>query len=167
MSWIRLLKTSRAFSSQEVDPRGYRLTQMNLIPKFGPRDEADAEVVGPASEPSSSRGKVTKNAVRLRLGQMGDRIRVGFDLMKGWLGKLRLTRIKGFVVLPREARSPFAHGSAQPELRLDAIRPVHNDLSDCEFEVRPIPSEEAGPVTEKSVFASMLGAIERVRTTIL
>jgi hypothetical protein len=65
--------------------------------------------------------------------------------------------------------------TAQAELRLEAVKPVHNDLSDCDYEVRParpaapasapVQAEaELPPARDTGVFALAGDAVERVRT---
>jgi hypothetical protein len=216
MSWIRLLNTSRSFSGQDVEPRGYRLTQMNFIPKFGnpggvpsvsnpgaltsrPARAASAAAATrkiatvaplprgtPAPEPASAQAPTPtpKSATTLiTIAELGSSVRSGSAKLAGALGAAAGATVEfcGRLVRRREEQ-PFAAvraeqlaadaRPAQPELRLEAIRPVHNDLSDCDYEVRPVrraappagAEAELPPARDSGVFALAGDAVERVRT---
>jgi hypothetical protein len=216
MSWIRLLNTSRSFSGQDVEPRGYRLTQMNLIPKFGnpggvpsvsnpgaltsrPARAASAAAATrkiapvvplprgtpvPEPEPAPTPAPASVSAPTLvAVAGLGSSVRAGSARLAGALGAAAGATVEfcGRLVRRREEQ-PFAAvraeqlaadaRPAQPELRLEAIRPVHNDLSDCDYEVRPVRraaprpevEPELPPARDSGVFALAGDAVERVRT---
>jgi hypothetical protein len=215
MSWIRLLNTSRSFTAQNGEPRGYRLTQMNLIPKFGSTSDVPS-VTNPGALASSAKPVPAAAATRkiatvaplprgtpapapasaqaptptpasattlITIAKLGASARVGSAKLAGALGAAARATVEfcGRLIRRREEQ-PFAAvraeqlaadaRPAQPELRLEAIRPVHNDLSDCDYEVRPVrrvaPRSEAEaelpPARDSGVFALAGDAVERVRT---
>jgi hypothetical protein len=215
MSWIRLLNTSRSFSGRDGEPRGYRLTQMNFIPKFGnasgvpsvtnPGALASTAKIVPAAATTRRIATVVplprgtpapqlnqtaaptptpmRAAVLLTVAELGSSVRAGSVKMPGALRAAfgAAVELCGRLVRRRDEQ-PFAAVQAeqlvadarpaQPELRLEAIRPVHNDLSDCDYEVRamrpasrPTEAEPAlPPARESGVFALAGDAVERVRT---
>jgi len=61
----------------------------------------------------------------------------------GWAGKLNPFRT------PQPAVAP-AVATVQPELSLDAVKVLHNDLSDADVEVVPVKSRPAVPVAMAS-----------------
>jgi hypothetical protein len=192
MSWIRLLSTSRSFSGQDIEPRGYRLTQMNLIPKFG-HPGGSARVTGLPARPASGAPATRKIPVvrPLPRGPVAPTpapapVPTASPLSKAaaqWQrlaggARFWLAATGGFFGqrMSRKRKHPFRAGNAvarpaQPELRLEAVRPVHNDLTDCDFEVRPVrPGTAAlepwsGPAARPPrALETASGAWARVRT---
>jgi hypothetical protein len=199
MSWIRLLSTSRSFSGQDIEPRGYRLTQMNLIPKFG-HPGGSARVTGLPARPASGAPATRKIPVvrPLPRGPVAPTpppapapVPTASPLSKAaaqWQrlaggARFWLAATGGFFGqrMSRKRKHPFHAGNAaarataarpaQPELRLEAVRPVHNDLTDCDFEVRPVRPGAAALEPLAGLVArppraleTASGAWERVRT---
>ena len=138
----------------------YRVTQMNLIPKFGPgsaggppadstKDAGNSQpVFGTATAtkpPEAGESLIIAGAARLwkSVTAMG-----GLFLLKEPSGAARLA--------PRASRR-----FVQPELTLHAVKPVRNDLSDSDFEIRPAAAPAA---RESGLLAVAGGALSRARS---
>ena len=134
MSLIRLLKTGRSMSAMNKQNHRFRVTQMNLIPKFGPARQGPAVSVAPASAaPAAKPALATARADHSSSFDLWK----PFSALSGWFARRqpRATRLAPL------ARPPLV----QVELSLDALRPVRNDLSDSDFEIRLRPSPPASP----------------------
>lgn len=214
MSWIRLLNTSRSFSPQDSEPRGYRLTQMNLIPKFGnstrpvpgaaratvpaapasttrriqPLVPLPRAAVSPAPEPppepapapapvlALARIQALLSVVRLEPARVINALRAMVAAATELSGRLLRRRDASPFALTGSVRPTVAAQTAQAELRLEAVKPVHNDLSDCDYEVRAMPGVASAssadacpelpsaPERETGVLATAGEALNRVRT---
>ena len=128
----------------------YRMTQMNLIPKFGSGWQAQV-----APEFVAGRGGVAAPAATPAVGrQSGARWRRALALFGGWLGSRPAAR--GVHVAPMPDRRP-----SQPELHLESVRPLRNDLSDSDFEVRVVQPVRAA--RESGLLASAGGALNRAK----
>ena len=124
MSLIRLLTTTRSLSDVKNEPSPYRMTEQGLLPKFGPKKQAEA-----AREVAREDARPPEEKENLGEGNR-DRTDAGCSLKlessrkpKGLRWWQRL-----FVRKPRrESRGPV-----QPELALDMIQVVRNDLSEAD-----------------------------------
>lgn len=192
MSWIRLLNSSPSFSAQNLEPRGYRLTQMNLIPKFGNSTNtapgAARSAPGattrkipnvtplpraketPAPAPTPALASAPMAAASAAAGQVASALRGTVAATMEFCGRLAGRRGAKPAALTGSVRPAVAVQTAQAELKLETLKPVHNDLSDCDYEVRAVrrPVEAVAaevPATRDSgVFALAGDAVERVRT---
>ena len=143
MSWTRLLKTGRSISGMNKQNHRYRLTQGNLIPKFGNAKQGRPASVAPAARSATPTSVATARADRS----------ASFDLWKPFAAlsglftrkEIRATRLAPF------PRPPLV----QAELSLDALKPVRNDLSDSDFEIRlqPVASVSAAPASAPGLLA--------------
>jgi hypothetical protein len=149
MSWMRLLKASPTFSGMTQLKHRYRAKQMNLIPKFGneggkfvapptgrrlPAAPAPGNVLTPVGRGGATAvaAPVVSAAPPAPVATRG--------AARLWQAFAALGAVFSLKPQPRGVRlAPMpARRLLQPELRLDAVKPVRNDLTDCDFEVREI-----------------------------
>lgn len=156
MSLLQLLSVGQSFLSIEDRPSPYRMTQQNLLPKFGParEDHADQDLGHQISQPSvmptrpaEERGRaatVKDSAKKMTAIEAYSQIGSAASLGGAATGPQPYPAGRWNMI-----RNPFQRRSApqkgatlvQGELSLAAVRPVRNDLNDADLEV--VPCREA------------------------
>src|ERR1041384_1057118 len=160
MKSIRLLKASRSFSNMPKQFHRYRVTQMNLIPKFGPGGAGDPPA-RPARDTAGNQ-PVFGPAATAHAAEAGESILVtgAARLWKSFAAMGELFLLKeppGAARLAPKSSRRFV----QPEPSLTAVKPVRNDLSDSDFEIRPLAAPAA---RESGLFAVAGGALSRAKS---
>jgi len=166
MSWMQFLAVGRSLDRIDDSPNRYRMTQQNLLPKFG--SSRPTEAVRRESRPFSGASETKTAAPR---DARPNRATDG-PVKAGWMTKVfRKLQFRNPMqainpgvkaatldALPAPAcplgrwamfsgvslfKNPFgktpkpkiAQQALQTELLLDTIKPVRNDLSDCDLEI--------------------------------
>ncbi len=181
MGLSQLLAVGRSVRTIKDGPARYKMTQQNLLPKFGGERAAEAratEIVSPRaeavpvsaqSEPSAASATETEEGC-----DEGDPGPGKAALFVEATKKLRpfsgwsLFRNPFGQFLAREARS----GPWQTELLLGSVKPMRNDLSDSSFEgdgrclAAPQPDARPGPMAGPSPIpaAPRRGPWQRLKT---
>ena len=154
---MKLLSMSKSFAGGRNQPGRYKMAEQGLLPKFAPmgrpvslapkrrsdepapRQEAKGtpkiplsslqrqffQVAKPVTEPVNAVAPTPRTAVCVN----------AIDAPTNWF---RLGN-KPFVNRPAGTPKPLA--SAQPELSLDAVKPVRNDLSESDLQIVPAKQE--------------------------
>jgi hypothetical protein len=164
MSLVRLLTAGKSLVGLRDSANRYRVTTARLLPKFDSKknpfgtatEEKTALVeaaLPPATEAGSSRAESKPETTHqpVKTSTLPAR-------RAGWISKLialcRTRRERSIAVsraLPRLASRPI-----QPELSLESVRVMRNDLSDTDLEIRtaktvraaaPAPAPAAAPET--------------------
>jgi hypothetical protein len=123
----------------------YRANKHVYLPKFGPNQNpfqspaaAEAEASRPAPDAAAP--------VQKRVAPVAAKTQKlppwppGPARASSWAGKLNPASLWRGAPAVEEARQPV-----QSELSLDAVKVMHNDLSDADVEVVPMKSRPAGP----------------------
>jgi len=170
MSLGRLLAAGKSLVGGRDGAGRYRVNKHIALPKFvSPRNpfastaKADAEsasgadakraivirTLADAGKPAKSNSSVGRRAVRL-LGSWGQKINP----------LPRLARKPGPVksLIPRGAKTPV-----QPELSLDKVQVVRNDLSDADFDV--VPTKTPMPLSSRTSVSTSPQNLESVGST--
>jgi hypothetical protein len=132
MSLVQFLAANKSLFNVRNEPSPYRMSEENLLPKFGKgqaseeqsevaislpleqkKNRVGKELEGTMKEPDTGRAKGSGGARSFPLGR--------------WL------RLDGWI---KRKPAPTAK-AVQGELRLDAVRPVRNDLHDSDLELAP------------------------------
>ena len=144
MNFGKLLGAGKSF----VSGRGgvaYRESKHVYLPKFNskknpfaPKPATPAEVV--AVEPKPVTAPLASKTQKIFAPASPKPVRAA-----SWTEKLNPFRA------PKPAAPPLM-SAVQPELSLDAVKVVHNDLSDADVEVVPLKSRPAIPATRAAGF---------------
>ena len=158
MSLMQLLSVGQSFLSIEDGRSPYRMTQQNLLPKFGPTrgnappESAGCETAKPSATPTRTGegpvGSAQPKGTEKRMTAIEAYSQIGSAASFG-----------GGVTVPQPypagrwnmIRNPFQRRSAsqksatmiQGELSLAGVRPVRNDLNEADLEVVPRRSAPA------------------------
>ena len=169
MGLMQLLTVGRSLSEAREQPHRYKL-KTKALPKFGSRTSADAKSA-----------MDFKTAAAPRLGSEVGRKRAASEPMKtGTVAEVTVqpTRENPFprgrwTLNPFKSEKPAVRSVIQGELSLDKVKPVRNDLSDCDLELveaaRPQPapasvkieSEEVPVVKARPMLARVLALFQR------
>jgi hypothetical protein len=174
MSLVKLLGVSKSFLSGKSRPGRYKMVEQGLLPKFSPvgrpvslaprrgtedfaptdgssakseqrtftSDSADATPAQFSLRQACERRSPFKAAVVESGGVAADpRAAVCVNTIPASADWFRLRKKTGSSGARREPPGPV-----QPELALDLVRPIRNDLSDAEFEI--VPARPAPTVVE-------------------
>ena len=151
MSLGKLLAAGKSLMGGHDDVSPYRVKKGVCLPKFGsprnpfaPASKTEASPAGAESLAKARGGKTvvaTAKAYADAAGEKDFQVSVGMRAAH-WIGKWsrkmnplpQLAKRSGTVksAVPRFAKTPV-----QPELSLDKVQVVRNDLSDADFEVVP------------------------------
>lgn len=163
MSLMRLLTVGRSIATIKDQPSRYKMTQQNLLPKFGPpnRSEATAAPLQPTQTPAAKIEKIkqapasqkemptTKKKMSAEAlndaGPDEQSVSASPNVPKAAFPGGRWSRIRN----PFGARktAEVERVPTQGELSLDMVKPVRNDLNDADLEVvlcrkRPVDPEK-------------------------
>ncbi len=152
MGLSQLLAASRTVRNIKNQPSRFKMTQQNLLPKFG-ADKADGApaadeasgVVELVAEPALPAQPVANPAVAVEQGGL-DRVEPGLAKAVAVADAVKKLRPFGNWSL---FKNPFRKAEprqiearpAQAELSLDLVKPVRNDLSEVDFELGRMPPQ--------------------------
>lgn len=138
MSWMQYLAVSRSFSSVEDRPTRFRMRQQHLLPRFGEDlQEVSATESVAASPDDAVRGGISRPLEKGSPMENGTSTTpmstaTPRDAYPG--GRWRIWRRAG-TDQTRDAREPML---VQPELRLDTVKVIRNDLTDSDLLLVPL-----------------------------
>jgi len=142
MNLGKLLGTGKTFFGGG-DSVAYRLNKRIALPKFneGKNPFAPKPVEpAPATAPEAQKVLAPVAAVAAAATQKVSARPAAKPARAGWTTKLNPFRAPAPV-------APLAHRAEQPELSLDAVKVMHNDLADADIEIVPVKSHAAAPMT--------------------
>lgn len=166
MGLMQLLAAGRSLGKIGDQPSRYKMTQQSLLPKFGSVKAPEERVPGV--------GEVSSNQAiaKVRLKQSSPKIATAVNDRKHMnavqpksqevtVPKITATRPAFPIGRWTLFKNPFsktpkpkpAEAPVQPELSLDLVKPVRNDLSDADLElVQPVRSalEKVAPAAERA-----------------
>jgi len=134
MSLMRWLAACRSLKSVDDRPSPYRMTQQNLLPRFGPR--------------AAGQGGVTKTVLAWLREWVWEPWRPVVQKLRG------LCRAPRLLARPRQR----AKTAVQAELVLDTVRVMRNDLRDEDL----VPTKKRGQPWGRMT-ARIFGTSESVR----
>ena len=141
MNLGKLLGTGKTFFGGG-DSVAYRLNRRIALPKFNegknPFAPKPAEPT-PAAVPEAKKATAPVAAVAATAQKVLAKP-AAKPARPGWTTKLNPFRAPAPV-------APPAHRAEQPELSLDAVKVMHNDLADADIEIVPVKSHAAAPMT--------------------
>lgn len=159
MGLSQLLAASRTVRNVRDQPARFKMTQQNLLPKFGARAEGspaadDAGVVEKMELMPAPVQPVAKAPVVPEENVVA-RTEAGPAKAAAFVEATKKLRPFGSWSL---FRNPFRKGEtrkmvtapAQSELSLDLVRPVRNDLSEVDFELGRMPQPAAPPAETRT-----------------
>lgn len=121
-----------------TEPAAYRLNKMGL-PKFN-AGKNPFSPKAPAEEPAAPRVESKVSAPVAAVRDQQDPVKpVAQPVRTGWVAKLNPFRAPAPVGPPHSM-------PVQPEFLLDAVKVVHNDLTDADVEIVPVKSHTEAPV---------------------
>ncbi len=141
MSLIRLLSMGRSFNGQKGPLSRYKVSELNLVPKFGqPRS------VGPTgtqrlpyvSAESSSAAPVEVTPRPL----MQLKVAAKKSLWRSAVATIAV-KVIGSNPFSSERAAQNSRRMVQSELLLQNVKVVRNDLHDADLEIRPLPTLQA------------------------
>ena len=153
MSWMRLLAVGKSIIGIRNERSPYKMTQDNLLPKFGRKPGGEAEV--------STAGE-TVTAVDIRVGGAAkDAVALsGAPAPRAGAAVLAADATAVTGLLPSDSAAacssrrggrwrsrltgPAGPGPMQEELRLETVKVMRNDLRDADLEV--VPSRQVCPL---------------------
>ena len=140
MNFGKLLGTGKTFFGGS-DAVAYRLNKRVALPQFNvgknpfaPKPAEPAPVAAPEVKKVSAPVVATAATAQKVLAKPAVR-----PTRAGWTTKLNPFRAPAPVALS-------AHRAEQPELSLDAVKVMHNDLADADIEIVPVKAHAAAPV---------------------
>ena len=191
MSLIHLLAVGRSLGTIRDRPSRYKMTQQNLLPRFGSGKDAepgleaseqdgDLNASGSWAEPgevqqSPDAGKNGKELANVK-SEILEQSQSSAGVARGAAGMVRTAASpwKGWSLLGNPFRPKgAAREPVQVELVLDTVRPVRNDLRDTDLEVvaarktvPPLDPSGAGAIFEKvgKLLSRLRAGLFRFRT---
>ena len=164
MSLMQLLTVGRSLGTIKDQPSRYKMTQQNLLPKFGRPNRSEPttapsqaiQTAAPKLErvqplPASRKESVTtkkkmSSEARNNIGPREQSVGLSTDAPAAAFPASRWARIRN----PFGARKTqeIQCKMTQGELSLDAVKPVRNDLNDADLEVvlsrhKPVRTQKA------------------------
>jgi hypothetical protein len=146
MSLMQLLTVGRSLGTIKDQPSRYKMTQQNLLPKFGRPSGAESIVASQATRAEAPKvehpqpGPVDQEKMPMThkkiVSKAGDEARpdeTSPEVPKAAFPSGRWTRIRNPFGARKTEEIPAA--PAQGELSLDMVKPVRNDLNDADLEV--------------------------------
>ena len=139
MSLVRLLTAGKSLVGLKDNGNRYRVTSQRLLPKFNTKElptkmnepDSDTVSVDAGGQPQApnpapiSVGPSTTASGPVRSDRSGSRWFGGIWPIS-WLNRSKVSR---------SAVSPFSKALVQPELLLESVKVIRNDLSDSDLEI--------------------------------
>jgi len=149
MSLMRLLTVGRSIGAIKDQPSRYKMTEQNLLPKFGPVGEAEAKPASPTPqivvrkvELLKNRFSTWKKMLKLKTSPgafkkvAADQQPIAVvDVPKAAFPSGRWSMIRNPFGSRKTEQTPSL--ARQGELSLDLVKPIRNDLRDADLEVVP------------------------------
>jgi hypothetical protein len=171
MSLGRLLAAGRSLVGGRDDAGRYRTNKHVALPKFiSPRNPFASEVkseASPAHAESVAKDRGAKSAGITTKADVDTTVKADLRTPMSaratrWLGEWRqkLNPLPRLVKRPGPAKSViphFAKSPVQPELSLDQVKVVRNDLSDADLEIVPVKAPVASGSAEPAEKFAMAG----------
>lgn len=174
MGLMQLLAAGRSLGRIADHPSRYKMMRQDLLPKFGPVKAPEERVPcagGVSENPAIARTRLEQSSPRIApatndrkamnaVEQNAHEVTVPGTVARPAFPLGRWTLFKNPFSKPPKPKA--IETRAQPELSLDRVKPVRNDLSDTDLElIRPAKcaSKQDGPAT--SPVALVTAAPER------
>lgn len=143
MNFGKLLAVGRSIVNGRAEV-AYRSDKQFYLPKFGPAKNPFTKTPAQTApeERQKDEGRTRNTAAAPGFGSIESRPAA---VKAEGRGVTEENMARGIVAQPAMARPANSLPVVQPELSLDTVKVVHNDLSDAEVEVVPLKSRSGVP----------------------
>ncbi len=149
MSLMRLLTAGKSLVGIKDTQSRYRIMDERLLPKFASKANPFRGTTkpGPALVSAQIAGSTPEQQPR-PVSPSGQGVSVNRPERSRWLAGLRRLLRRGEAPGAKSAIPRFNEPMVQPELSLDAVKVVRNDLSDSDLEIVPATAQPAAAPSE-------------------